>query len=84
MAGTTGSRKRSAKLPPEPRVAAAYKIMSWLDSQFAECRSEQDQWELLGAVRVMVGQKPRQMDGVKYSEMRDFIDEFVDEWGVGN
>jgi hypothetical protein len=80
----TLKRKRAKDLPVEPKIAAAYKLNAWLDKNFEQCESEQDLWELLGAVRVMVGQKPRQMDGVNYTEMRDFNETFTGEWKIGN
>lgn len=65
---------------PEPIIAALYKFTKFLNDN--ESKLSHENWALLGTVRQMLGQKPMQMDGKSYTEMRNAIKWYLERWGI--
>jgi hypothetical protein len=69
---------RASDMPTDEQVvallASTYKLMKWMDKSFKENRP----FFVLDKVRWMIDERPMQMDGVSYSEMREYIRDFME------
>ena len=64
---------------PNPKLAAFYKLNFALEKAFEAAGDDEDlQWAILDKVREFVNQKPYEMDGLDYKEMRIWWTEFMD------